>query len=278
VSSPSAPRLNSELAERVLVAFLRDEARRAGFERLVVGLSGGLDSAVAATLAARAVGPANVFALALPARESSPQSLEHAHLVARAAGLALEVRPIGPAADAVLGSLGDVAPPPLRRGNVYARLRMVFLYDASAARQALVVGTSNKTELLLGYGTLHADLASALNPLGDLYKSQVRDIARHLGVPAVVLEKPPSADLWPGQTDEGDLGFTYEQADAVLFRLVDLRASLDEVAAAGFPRALVERIARLVQRTQFKRRPPMIAKLSARTIGWEFRYPRDWGT
>ncbi len=276
MSSPSAPRLDTELAERVLVAFLREETKRAGFERLVVGLSGGVDSAVAALLAARAVGTDKLHAFALPARESSPQSLDHARLVAAAGGFELTVRPIGPAADALVDALG--ATTPLRRGNVYARMRMIALFDASAALPALVVGTSNKTELLLGYGTLFGDLASALNPLGDLYKCQVRALARRLGVPAVVVEKPPSADLWPGQTDEGDLGFSYDDADAILHRLVDGRASPEEVVAEGFAESTVKKIVRAVVRNQFKRRPPMIAKLSARTIGWEFRYPRDWGT
>lgn len=276
MSSPSAPRLDTDLAERVLVAFLRDESRRAGFERLVIGLSGGIDSAVAALLAARAVGPSNVHAFALPARESSGESLEHARLVAEVGGLALTVREIGPAAEAMIASLGETTP--LRRGNVYARMRMVALFDASSALHALVVGTSNKTELLLGYGTLHGDLASALNPLGDLWKCQVRELARSLGVPAAVVDKPPSADLWPGQTDESDLGFTYAEADAILHRLVDRRASPEQVVAEGFAEATVRKIVKTVVRTQFKRRPPMIAKLSARTVGWEFRYPRDWGT
>lgn len=276
MSSPSAPRLDTDLAERVLVAFLREETKRAGFERLVLGLSGGVDSAVAALLAARAVGADKVHAIALPARESSGESLAHARLVAEAGGFALTVREIGPAADAMIASLGETTP--LRRGNVYARLRMIALYDASAALPALVVGTSNKTELLLGYGTLHGDLASALNPLGDLWKCQVRELARHLRVPAVVVDKPPSADLWPGQTDEGDLGFTYAEADAILHLLVDARVSPEDVIAAGFAEAIVRRILRTMMRNQFKRRPPMIAKLSARTVGWEFRYPRDWGT
>jgi NAD+ synthase len=276
VSSPSAPRLDTELAERVLVRFLRDETARAGFAKLAIGLSGGVDSAVAALLAARAVGAANVHAMALPAKESSPESLEHACLVAAAGGLELTVKEIGSAAESLIASLGDTSP--VRRGNVYARMRMIALFDASARLPGLVVGTSNKTELLLGYGTLHGDLASALNPLGDLWKCQVKDLARHLGVPKAVVDKPPSADLWPGQTDEGDLGFTYAEADAILHLLVDARLSPEAVVVEGFAEATVRKIVRTVMRNQFKRRPPMIAKLSARTIGWEFRYPRDWGT
>ncbi len=274
--SPSGPPLDTELAERVLERFLRDETRRAGFSRLVIGLSGGIDSAVAALLAARAVGPENLIALAMPARESHPASLEHARLVAAHGGFAVHVVPIGDAGDALAGSLGPLDA--LRKGNVFARLRMTVLYDRSAAEAALVVGTSNKTELLLGYGTQHGDLASALNPLGDIYKCQVRALARRLGVPREVQEKPPSADLWTGQTDEGDLGFTYDQADAVLYRMVDLRTDPATIVAEGFDAALVDRIVRLVVRTQYKRRHPLIAKLSNRTVGWEFRYPRDWRT
>ena len=270
--SPSGPPLDTELAERVLERFLRDETRRAGFSRLVIGLSGGIDSAVAALLAAGA--PAK--AATGDARESQPARLELARLVAAHGGFAVHVVPIGDAGDALAGSLGPLDA--LRKGNVFARLRMTVLYDRSAAEAALVVGTSNKTELLLGYGTQHGDLASALNPLGDIYKCQVRALARRLGVPREVQEKPPSADLWTGQTDEGDLGFTYDQADAVLYRMVDLRTDPATIVAEGFDAALVDRIVRLVVRTQYKRRHPLIAKLSNRTVGWEFRYPRDWRT
>ncbi len=276
MSSPSVPHLDTELATRVLVRFLRDEAARAGFTRLVLGLSGGIDSAVAAFLAAHAVGPENVVALALPWRGSNPQSLEHGRLVASAAGIALGVADLTAAADGLLAVLP--APTPHRTGNVLARLRMVTLWDRSLAERALVVGTSNKTELLLGYGTLHGDLASALNPLGDLWKCQVRALARHLGVPEPVISKPPSADLWEGQTDEGELGFTYDQADAVLSRLVDARETPNALVAAGFHRELVDAIVRRVVQNQYKRRGPLIAKLSRRTVGWEFRYPRDWAT
>lgn len=273
MSSPSVPPLDTELAERVLVRFLRDESARVGFSKLVLGLSGGIDSAVAAFLAARAVGARNVCAVAMPSEASSAQSLDDARTVADAAGIALEVVPIGDASAALHARLGETTP--TRRGNVHARLRMIVLYDRSAALPALVVGTSNKTELLLGYGTIHGDMASALNPLGDLYKCQVRALARHLGVPDAVVTKPPSADLWAGQTDEGELGFTYDEADAILHRMVDQRARIEDLVAAGFDDALVRRIDRRVAGSQFKRRPPLLAKLSQRTIGWEFRLPRD---
>lgn len=274
--SPSGPPLDTELAERVLVRFLRDESSRVGLTKLVLGLSGGIDSAVAALLAARAVGAGNVCALAMPSEASSPQSLEDARAVAAVGGFGVEVVPIGEASSALHTRIGETTP--VRRGNVHARLRMIVLYDRSAALPGLVVGTSNKTELLLGYGTLHGDMASALNPLGDLWKGQVRALARRLGVPQRVIDKPPTADLWSGQTDEGELGFTYDEADAILHRLVDLRSTIDAVVAEGFAEALVRRIDGMVARTQFKRRRPLIAKLSQRTIGWEFRYPRDWRT
>jgi NAD+ synthase len=276
VPSPTVPPLDTELAEAVLVRFLGDELHRTGMTKLVVGLSGGIDSAVAALLAARAIGPENVVAVALPSAESSPQSLADARAVAAVGGFALDVVPIGDAAAGLVPGLRDVTP--LRRGNVMARLRMIVLYDTSARVSGLVLGTSNKTELLLGYGTLHGDMASALNPLGDLYKCQVRALARRLGVPEAIVTKPPTADLWSGQTDEGEMGFSYDQADAVLFRLVDLQRTAETVVAEGFPAALVRRIERMMVRSQFKRRLPLIAKLSRRTVGWEFRYPRDWQT
>lgn len=270
------PCLDAPLAERVLVRFLRDEAARVGVGKLVLGLSGGIDSAVAAFLAARAVGPSSVVALNMPAAESNPESRADAELVAAACGIGLDVVPIADGAAGLLSAIGDVTP--LRRGNVYARLRMTVLYDRSAAVRGLVVGTSNKTELLLGYGTMFGDLASAMNPLGDLYKCQVRALARHLGVPEKVVSKAPSADLWQGQTDEGDFGFTYDEADAILHRLADLRDAPEHVEALGFPGPVVRRIVGMMRASQFKRRPPLIAKLSQRTVGWEFRYPRDWGT
>lgn len=277
MSSPSVPPLDTELAERVLVRFLRDESRRAGFDRLVIGVSGGIDSAVSAVLAVRAVGPENVHALAMPWRDSNPESLEHGRLVAEAGGFRLDVVDLTAAADGLLAEL-PAEMTDHRRGNVLARLRMVTLFDRSLAEHALVVGTSNKTELLLGYGTLYGDMASSLNPLGDLYKCQVRALARHLGVPAEVIEKAPSADLWAGQTDEQELGFSYDEADAVLYRLVDLRTPPEALVEQGFDEELVRAVDERVVCFQYKRRGPLVAKLSRRTIGWEFRYPRDWRT
>ena len=247
---------------------------RTGRRGVVVGLSGGIDSALAATLAARALGPEHVHAVLLPYRTSDPRSRKDAESVAKKLGLDPEVVDVTPIVDGFVAAAGK--PGATRLGNVMARARMIVLYDRSEERGGLVLGTSNKTELLLGYGTLHGDMASALNPLGDLYKTQVRDLSRALGVPRAVLLKPPSADLWPDQTDEAELGFSYDEVDRVLALLVDARMTPASIAAQGFSRKLVDRVARLVVRSQFKRRQPLIAKVSTRSIGWDFRYPRDW--
>lgn len=269
------PALEAPTVERILTAFLREELRTAGLARAVLGLSGGIDSAVVAFLAARALGPANVTGVMMPAAESSADSLADAERVAEACGIGVRKVPIARMAAGYLDDRPDASA--MRRGNVFARCRMIVLYDVSAELDALVLGTSNKTELLLGYGTLHGDLASALNPIGDLYKAQVRGLAAHLGVPESVRVKPPSADLWAGQTDEAELGATYEELDRLLLRLVDERVPPDRLVEEGFDAAFVRQVARRVRANQYKRRPPVIAKLSSRTIGPDFRYPRDSG-
>jgi NAD+ synthase len=268
--------LDAGLVTRLLEAFLRDEIRNAGFERAVLGLSGGVDSAVAAFLAARALGAGNVLGVMMPYRTSSPASLEDAREVVEKTGIRSELVEITPLVDAYRpagGELGNI-----RAGNVMARQRMIVLYDLSARDRALVVGTSNKTELLLGYGTLHGDMASAVNPLGDLYKTQVLRLAAALGVPKRILEKPPSADLWEGQTDEGEMGMTYAAADQLLYQMVDERRTDAELEALGFDRAMIRAVRTRIRTSQFKRRPPVIAKVSHRTVNIDFRYPRDWGT
>jgi NAD+ synthase len=166
----------------------------------------------------------------------------------------------------------------LRKGNLMARARMIVLYDQSEAFKGLVVGTSNKTEILLGYTTLWGDMASAINPIGDLYKTQLRQLAGALKIPKSVIEKPPSADLWQGQTDEADFGFTYEEVDKLLYLLVDQRCSLEDCIDAGFEKIFVETVINRIRRSQFKRMMPIIAKLSTRTVGYDFLYLRDWGT
>jgi len=257
------------------VDFIRRETLRTGSRRGVVGVSGGVDSAVVLALAAKALGTRSVIGILLPYRTSSPSSLRDARTVLRWVGAPSTLVDITPMVDAYLSRFPDADR--VRKGNKMARERMAVLYDLSAAHRALVLGTSNKSELLLGYGTLHGDLASALNPLGDLFKTQVRQLARHLEVPVRVLRKTPSADLWKGQTDEKELGFTYARVDRLLYLLVDLRARPEEAVRLGFPRRMVARVLEMIRGSQYKRRLPLIAKVSNRTIGVDFRYPRDWG-
>jgi NAD+ synthase len=268
--------INTDLARRILVNFLRDEVQRTGLSRAVVGLSGGIDSALSCWLAAEALGAENVLAVRMPYRTSSADSLTHAQLVIDQSGVQSETFAITEMVDPLLATVP--AEDGKRRGNIMARARMVVLYDRSAATRALVIGTGNKTEILLGYTTLFGDSASALNPLGDLYKTQVRQLARAVGVPAPIIDKPPSADLWPGQTDEGEMGLTYERADQLLYLLVDQRYRPEECVEAGFEQTFVERVLNLMRQNQFKRMPPIIAKLSNRTVGYDFLYLRDWGT
>ena len=267
--------MDAPTAAALLVDFIRRETRKAGFKRAVLGLSGGVDSAVAAALACRALGPANVLCALLPYRASSPGSLRDGRRVVRLLRARSVRVDITPMIDAYLRGRAGVTR--LRRGNKMARERMAILYDLSARERAMVIGTSNKTELLLGYGTIFGDLASGINPLGDLYKTQVRALALHLGIPEDIVRKAPSADLWAGQTDEQEIGFTYERIDRLLVLLIDRRERPEQAIAAGFPRRMIDRITRSIASSQFKKRTPLIAKVSARTVGVDFLYPRDWG-
>ena len=263
------------LVTEILTGFVREEVRKVGFERGVVGLSGGIDSALTLAVVCRALGPQNALPVIMPYRASSPASERDARLVAAQLGTTPLVVDISPQIDAYFDRYPDADRN--RRGNKMARERMSILYDLSLARAALVVGTSNKTELLLGYGTIHGDMAHALNPLGDLYKTQIFALARHLGLPAAVIEKAPSADLWEGQSDENELGFEYAAVDQLLHQMIDERRTRAELHGLGFDDAFVKQIQRRVRDSQYKRRPPLIAKLSNRTIDRDFRYPRDWG-
>ncbi len=266
---------NTTLLRQVLVSFIRNEVGKVGIERVVVGLSGGVDSALSAMLAAEALGPKNVTGILMPYKSSSPESRAHAELVVEKSGIASIVVDITPQVDAYFERFPDADD--RRRGNKMARERMTVLYDHSARWQALVLGTSNKTELLLGYGTLHGDMASAINPLGDLYKTQVWALAEAVGVPPAIIQKKPSADLWAGQTDEEEIGFTYREIDQLLYLMVDQRYSKKELIAAGFSEGFVEEVTLRIMNSQFKRRLPIIAKVSHRTIDRDFRYARDWG-
>ncbi len=267
--------LNTAVVRTLLEKFLLDETRNAGFSRGVVGLSGGVDSAVTAYLAAGALGRDNVRAVLMPYKTSSRESLADAQLVLDALGIPSETVDITPMVDPCLGAM--CVDDRLRAGNIMARQRMIILYDISAREQALVLGTSNKTEFVLGYGTLFGDMASAINPLGDLYKTQVWQLAAALGVPLRIVEKKPTADLWSGQTDEGELGFSYREVDRLLFAMIDERRSEQELEVMGFDGRFVRTVQTMVKRSQFKRRPPVIAKVSHRTVNVDFRYARDWG-
>jgi NAD+ synthase len=267
--------INPELVRKILVRFIQNEVQKVGFERVVLGLSGGVDSSLVATLASQALGPKNVLAVFMPYKTSDPKSRSDALQVVQQLGIdQLEVD-ITRQIDAYFERFPDADQ--RRRGNKMARERMTILYDQSSAWRALVIGTSNKTELLLGYGTIYGDMASALNPVGDLYKTQVWQLADALGVPTAIVQKAPSADLWSGQSDETELGFAYRMVDQLLYYLVDRRYSREELARLGFEPTFIDDIIRRVRDNQYKRRLPVIAKLSSRTVDQEFRYPRDWG-
>jgi NAD+ synthase len=246
---------------KILTEFIRSYINSSHYPRAVLGLSGGIDSAVSCYLAAEALGPQNVLAVRMPYKTSSPDSLEHAQLVIEALGVqSLDVN-ISAMVDALFEYFPDADR--LRWGNAMARMRMIVLYDQSEVFRGLVVGASNKSEILLGYTTIYGDSACALNPLGDLYKTQVRQLAGALGVPQAIIAKPPSADLWENQTDEGELGFTYAEADQVLYLLVERRYEPAQCIAAGFREHLVNEIVRRMQASQFKRQMPPVAKIDA---------------
>ncbi len=275
-SFPVELSINPALVAEILVRFIRNEVTRIGFQRGVFGLSGGIDSSVVAYLAVRALGADNVLAVTMPYKTSSDETRRDSQTVIAALGLQTLDVPITDQVDAYFAAFPTAAR--MRLANKCARERMTVLYDQSAAFEALVIGTSNKTELLLGYGTQFGDLASAINPIGDLYKTQLRQLAAYLGVPREILDKAPSGDLWVGQTDEGELGFSYDEVDRLLVLLVDRRWQPAHLERAGFDAEFVERVLRLIRRNQYKRRLPVIAKLAHRTMDRDFRYPRDWGT
>ena len=274
--SAPLPQVDAAQVVEIIVAFIRGQLEQTGFDRLVVGVSGGVDSAATAALAVRAAGPENVLGVLMPFRTSDPASEADARLLVEGLGCDMQRVDITPMAEPMLTLIGDGEEPAtrVRRGNVLARLRMIVLYDRSAAFDGLVCGTSNKTEALLGYGTLHGDMAAAIQPIGDLYKSQLRAVASELGVPAQIIAKPPSADLWPGQTDEGELGATYEDLDRILYALVDRRWTADRCVRAGLDRSLVEWTSSRVARNEFKRQVAPVAKVSLRTPGIDHLYPR----
>lgn len=269
------PKINAPFVEKVLVRFIREELGKCRCKKGILGLSGGLDSAVCAVLAARALGPREVLALIMPYGKAFPEDVRDAESLARRLGIRHETIDIAPQVDAYF----TVRPTTSRvqRGNKMARERMSVLYDHSARDGSFILGTSNKTELLIGYGTIHGDMACAINPMGDLYKTQIRELAAHLRVPAAIRRKSPTAGLWPGQTDEAEIGLTYEELDAILFDLVEERKRRKQIIEAGHRPAAVDRVVRMIRNSEFKRKLPPIAKLSLRSVGHDFLYPYDWG-
>jgi NAD+ synthase len=251
--------INTDLTRQGLTGFIQSEMTKTGYKRAVVGLSGGIDSALSCTLAAEALGPENVLAVRMPYRTSSQASLDDAQKVIDATGVQSLTIEITKMADSLIETFPDMDK--IRRGNIMARCRMIVLYDQSVVFKGLVLGTGNKTEILLGYTTLFGDSACALNPIGDLYKTQVRQLSRALGVPAAVIDKPPSADLWAGQTDEDELGYTYAEVDKLLYLLVDKKHSSDECVDAGFPADFVTAVIERMRRNQFKSALPPVARL-----------------
>jgi NAD+ synthase len=268
--------IDTDMARRIVDQFITGHLRMTGFTRAVLGLSGGIDSALVAYLVAEAIGPANLRCVLMPYRTSSPASRADAEEVVRRLGCTSTVVDITPIVDGYSGwpLVEGGSQVDLRRGNFAARARMAVLYDQSVTWGGLVMGTSNKTETLLGYTTIFGDNAAALQPIGDLYKTQVRQLSAAIGVPDAILRKPPTADLWAGQTDEQEVGLRYSDIDRLLYWSVDRRRTHEQLLAAGFEVAHIERVERLVAGSEYKRQTAPIAKLGPRTPGVDYLYPR----
>jgi NAD+ synthase len=253
-------KFDSGVVTGALVTFIRDELSRTGFGRLILGLSGGVDSAVVAYLSVRALGNDNVIGVIMPYKTSNPKNMKDAEEIIKEIGIRRYLIDITSQVDHYFERFPDADD--IRRGNKMARERMSVLYDLSAAEQALVIGTSNKTEILLGYGTIHGDLACAINPIGGIYKTHVRKLARSLGVPEKIVTKAPSADLYAGQSDEGEFGFTYEEVDRLLFLLAEKGYTSDECKRAGYSPEMVKTVTEMMESNRFKGSPPVMADVS----------------
>jgi len=257
--------------EKYLINFLKEESYKTGLKGAVLGLSGGIDSAVVAVLAKKAFKD-NLKAILLPSQFSSDNSISDAVELCEKFNISYEVIEIKALIDAYKENSNSNN---LRIGNFSARIRMSILFDQSAKYNSLVLGTSNKSEIMLGYGTWYGDLASAINPIGDIYKSEIFEFAKYIGVTNNIINKPPSADLWEGQSDEEDLGYSYKEIDAVFNELVENRLSPKEVIKKQYEKELVYKLDKMIYQNQFKRKTPLIAKVSSRTVGIDFLYPRD---
>jgi NAD+ synthase len=252
--------LDYPIIKNNLVGFIRNELSRANLKTGIVGLSGGIDSALTAFLTAEALGPENTYCIMMPYKTSNPNSRAHAELVVNQLKCKSELVEITPMVEPLFAMDKDITP--LRKGNIMARERMIVLYDRSSKYNGLVIGTSNKTETLLGYATMYGDNACAINPIGELYKTQVWQFAEYLGIPQELINKAPSADLWDGQTDEKELGFTYKEIDKFFYQMVDEKKSITELLKSGYEQSFIDRVNNRIESTQYKRRMPIVAKLS----------------
>ncbi|WP_022846869.1 MULTISPECIES: NAD+ synthase [unclassified Desulfurobacterium] len=266
---------DKEFIVNVLVNFIRQEIEKAGFKKAIIGVSGGVDSALSAFLTVKALGKENVILISMPYKTSAKASIEDARLVGQILGAEFHEIDITPQIDAYFQRFPEASR--LRRGNKMARERMSILYDFAYDNRALVVGTSNKSELLIGYSTRWGDSAHDLNPIGDLYKTQIWELAEYIGVPERIVKKKPSADLWPGQTDEGEIGFSYHLLDQILVAYVDLKIKKEEIIGFGYEPEIVEKVMKMIQHSQYKRKLPIICKIAQRTVDKDFLYFRDWG-
>lgn len=251
--------INSKKVEQKLVRFIRNQTRNAGFRRVVVGLSGGLDSSLVVYLCCRALGKDNVFAIVLPYKTTPGVSINYAKLIARRYQVKRRLIDISEQIDAYFKNFPEADR--IRRGNKMARERMSILYDQSKDLDALVAGTSNKTEIILGYGTIYGDIACAFNPLGGLYKTQLRQLAKDIGIPAQIIKQTATAGLWPGQSDEGELGFSYAKVDRLLYYLVDKKYSDKKMRGLGFKKSFIDKVKKRIAENAFKRRRPAVAKI-----------------
>ncbi|SMO32096.1 NAD+ synthase [Balnearium lithotrophicum] len=266
---------DKEFIKNALARFIKEEVEKAGFRKVVVGISGGVDSALSAFLGVEALGRENVIGISMPYRTSSKESIEDARTVAEVLGIEFYEIDITPQIDAYYEKLPEADR--IRKGNKMARERMSILYDFAHWKNGLVLGTSNKSEIFIGYSTRWGDSAHDINPIGDLYKTQVWEMAEFVGVPEKIVRKKPSADLWPGQTDEGEIGITYRELDLILVGYVDLRLRKEDLVSYGFEEKKVERVLSMVKGSQYKRKLPIICKISQRTADKDFLYLRDWG-